>query len=62
MKPGAERNVWRPDSIMTWTADSEGTLMDTLLGKLTDHKRTAVKSLLKYGQVALNSTPVTKLD
>ena len=62
MKPGAERNVWRPDSIMTWTADSEGTLMDTLLGKLTDHKRTAVKSLLKYGQVALNSTPVTQFD
>ena len=62
MKPGAERNVWRPDSIMTWTADSEGTLMDTLLGKITDHKRTAVKSLLKYGQVALNSTPVTQFD
>lgn len=62
IKPGAERNRWKPDSILSWTADTEGTLIECLSNKLTDHKRTAIKAFLKYGQVALNSTPVTQFD
>lgn len=61
-KPGAERNRWRPDSILVWTAAEESTLMQCLEAKLTDHKRTAIKVLMKYNQVALNSMPVSQFD
>lgn len=61
-KPGAERNRWRPDSILVWTAAEESTLMQCLEAKLTDHKRTAIKALMKYNQVALNSMPVSQFD
>lgn len=61
-KPGAERNRWRPDSILVWTAAEESTLMQCLEAKLTDHKRTAIKALMKYNQVAINSMPVSQFD
>lgn len=61
-KPGAERNRWRPDSILVWTAAEESTLMQCLEAKLTDHKRTAIKALMKYNQVALNSMPTSQFD
>ena len=61
-KPGAERNRWRPDSILVWTAAEESTLMQCLEAKLTDHKRTSIKALMKYNQVALNSMPTAQCD
>ena len=61
-KPGAERNRWRPDSILVWTATEESTLMQCLEAKLTDHKRTSIKALMKYNQVALNSMPTSQFD
>lgn len=61
-KPGAERNRWRPDSILVWTAAEESTLMQCLEAKLTDHKRTSIKALMKYNQVAINSMPVSQFD
>ena len=61
-KPGAERNRWRPDSILVWTAAEELTLMQCLEAKLTDHKRTSIKALMKYNQVALNSMPTSQFD
>lgn len=61
-KPGAERNRWRPDSILVWTAAEESMLMQCLEAKLTDHKRTSIKALMKYNQVALNSMPTSQFD
>lgn len=61
-KPGAGRNRWRPDSILVWTAAEESTLMQCLEAKLTDHKRTSIKALMKYNQVALNSMPTSQFD
>lgn len=61
-KPGAERNRWRPDSILVWTATEGSTLMQCLEAKLTDHKRTSIKALMKYNQVALNSMPTSQFD
>lgn len=61
-KPGAERRQWRPDSILVWSASEDCTLMQCLENRLTDHKRTAIKALLKYNQVAINSLPVTQFN
>lgn len=61
-KPGAERNGWRPDSILTWTVGSATTLMQALEEKLKDHKRTAIKAMLKYGQVTVNTMPTSQFD
>lgn len=61
-KPGAERNRWRPDSILAWSIQEETTLLACLEKKLTDHKRSAVKAFLKYRQVAVNSAPITQFD
>ena len=54
--------MWKPDSIMTWSVKQEMPLMQCLTEKLTDHKRTAIKTLLKYGQVAVNNMPQTQFD
>ncbi len=61
-KPGSERAAWKPDSIMTWTAADDDMLLNCLEKKLTDHKRTALKAMLKYGQVAVGQTPMTPFD
>lgn len=61
-KTGPRPNRWKPDSIYSWTVDEETTLLDALAKKLTDHKRTAIKTLLKYGQVAVESTPTKQFD
>lgn len=36
--------------------------MQCLEAKLTDHKRTSIKALMKYNQVALNSMPTSQFD
>lgn len=61
-KPGAQQGRWRPDSILVWKATEESTLMQCLEAKLTDHKRTAIKALMKYDQVAVNSMPTSQFD
>ena len=61
-KPGAERRKWRPDSILVWKAAGDTKLLECLEAKLTDHKRTAIKTMLKYHQVAVNSMPVSQFD
>lgn len=59
---GEKRGSWKPDSIMTWTAKKNDILMNCLEEKLTDHKRTAIKAMLKYGSVALNSMPLSQYN
>ena len=33
----------KPDSIYTWQIDGDTTLLEALIAKLADHKRTALK-------------------
>lgn len=61
-KPGAERNQFRPDSILTINVSEPMPLMEFLLANLTDHKRTSVKELLKHNQVAVNGSPVSQFN
>ena len=61
-KPGSERNAWKPDSVLRWKAENDGQLLECLIEKLKDHKRTAIKAFLKYGQVAINTMPVSQFD
>lgn len=61
-KPGAERNKFRPDSILTLNVSEPMPLMEFLLANLTDRKRTSVKELLKHNQVAVNGTPVSQFN
>ena len=61
-KPGAERRRWRPDSIFIWRNEEETTLMQCLEQKLSDHKRSSLKAMMKYGQVAVNGVPTSQFD
>lgn len=61
-KPGAERNQFRPDSILTLNVSEPMPLMEFLLANLTDHKRTSVKEFLKHNQVAVNGSPVSQFN
>lgn len=61
-KPGAERNQFRPDSILTLNVSEPALLMEFLLLNMTDHKRTSIKELLKHNQVAVNGTPVSQFN
>lgn len=61
-KPGAERNQFRPDSILTLNVSEPMPLMEFLLANLTDHKRTSIKELLKHNQVAVNGSPVSQFN
>lgn len=61
-KPGAERRRWRPDSIFIWRNEEETTLLQCLEHKLSDHKRSSLKAMMKYGQVAVNGVPTSQFD
>ena len=61
-KPGAERRRWRPDSIFIWRNEEETTLLRCLEQKLSDHKRSSLKAMMKYGQVAVNGVPTSQFD
>lgn len=61
-KPGAERRRWRPDSIFIWRNEKETTLLQCLEQKLSDHKRSSLKAMMKYGQVAVNGVPTSQFD
>lgn len=62
IKPGAERRRWRPDSIFIWRNEEETTLLQCLEQKLSDHKRSSLKAMMKYGQVAVNGVPTSQFD
>lgn len=62
VKPGAERAAYRPDSIVAFKATEETTLMEFLIAVMPERKRTAIKQLLKYGQVRLNGTVTSQFD
>ena len=61
-KPGAECRRWRPDSIFIWRNEEETTLLQCLEQKLSDHKRSSLKAMMKYGQVAVNGVPTSQFD
>ena len=61
-KPGAERNIARPDIIETYPVTGEDTLLEFLFKSMPQRKRTSVKELLKHNQVAVNGTPLTQFD
>lgn len=52
----------KPDSVLSWTADSDSTLLECVSKKLADHKRNSIKTLLKYGHIAINDTPTKQFD
>ena len=50
------------DRIIHYQVEKECRLLDFLLEKMTDRKRTAVKQLLQHRQIAVNMTPTTQFD
>lgn len=62
MKPGAERAPLRPDSIAVFTATELTRLMEFLAARMPERKRTAIKQMLKYGQVKLAGTVTSQFD
>lgn len=61
-KPGAERNRFRPDHIQEFQVKEETGLLDFLYSVMPDRKKTAVKSLLKYGQVMVDGEVTSQFD
>ena len=61
-KPGAERNRIQSDSIQDFAVESPSGLLDFLFTTMPDRKKTAVKSLLKYGQVMAGGEVVRQFD
>ena len=61
-KPGAQRNAFKPDVIETFEVAEDTTLLQFLMSAMPSRPRTAVKALLKYGQVKVGATPVTQWD
>jgi pseudouridine synthase, rluA family len=61
-KPGAERNAFRPDTILPFTVKEETTLMPFLISSMPERKRTSIKELLRHNQVAVNGTPVSQFN
>lgn len=61
-KPGAERRGFVPDKILRFEASTGEPLLDFLLRELQPRKKTAIKSLLRYGQVAVGGQPTTQFD
>lgn len=61
-KPGAERRGFVPDTIETYTPDTEVRLLDYLFEAMPQRKRTNVKELLKHNQVRVNGTVTTQFD
>ncbi|MDE6528616.1 MAG: RluA family pseudouridine synthase, partial [Muribaculaceae bacterium] len=61
-KPGAERRPFRPHTIIAFTADAPGKLLEFLFTKMPERKRTNVKELLKYDQVMVNGNVTRQFD
>ena len=50
------------DSIQTFTPGADTPLLEYLFTVLTMHKRTAVKAMLKYGQIKVGDEVVTQFN
>lgn len=61
-KPGAERNTFRPDTVVKFDVEAENTLMTFLIESMPERKRTNIKELLRYNQVAVNGKPETQFN
>ncbi len=61
-KPGAERNNFRPDVILEFTAAEDSTLLAFLLQSMPERKRTTVKDYLRHNQVMVNGNVSTQFD
>ncbi len=62
-KPGAERKRFTPDVILSFDVDTDGRkLLEFLLDKMSDRKRTTVKDFLKHNQVMVGSNVTRQWD
>lgn len=61
-KPGAERNRFNPDYIQSFPVTAESGLLEFLYASMPDRKKTAVKTLLKYGHVMVEGEVTTQFD
>ena len=59
-KPGAQRNAFKPDVIETFNVAEDAVLLPFLMSAMPSRPRTAVKALLKHGQVKVGDTPTTQ--
>lgn len=62
VKPGAERNRFRPDTIKNIQVNDESALLDFLIASMPEKKRTGIKELLKYNQVMVDGEVTTQFD
>lgn len=61
-KPGAERNRFQTDSIQNFAVEAPAPLLEFLYAAMPERKKTAVKSLLKYGHVMAGGEVVRQFD
>lgn len=61
-KPGAERNRFQTDSIQNFAVEAPVPLLEFLYAAMPERKKTAVKSLLKYGHVMTAGEVVRQFD
>ncbi len=61
-KPGAEKRPFRPDTILSFSPAEETPLLEYLFQAMPDRKRTAIKELLKYGQVMVGGDIQRQFD
>lgn len=61
-KPGAERNLFRPDQIRNFIPSQPAKLLEFLYASMPERKKTGVKELLKYGQVMVDGDVTTQFD
>lgn len=57
------QTTFRPDNIINFVVEEPGhTLLEYVMGKMPDVKRTTVKSYLSHNQIALNHIPTRQFD
>lgn len=61
-KPGAERNRFQTDSVQNFAVEAPAPLLEFLYAAMPERKKTAVKSLLKYGHVMTAGEVVRQFD
>ena len=61
-KPGAEKNRFQTDSIQNFAVEAPAPLLEFLYAAMPERKKTAVKSLLKYGHVMTAGEVVRQFD
>lgn len=61
-KTRQQRNRFKPDTILTFNVVNETTLMEFLCAVMPDRKRTAIKSLLKFGSIMVNEAVISQFN